>query len=436
MGRDLKRVLIVSPRFPPKNAPDHHRVRVSLPFYKKFGWNSTILCISSETSDSLDDPALGESLPRDARVVRVPAWSEQKCRRFGFRHLDYRCLVPLYDAATELLKRESYDVVFFSTTSFLTFLLGPLLKRRFGCKIVFDFQDPWFHGETSLYTRDTWPGNWWKFRIGQMVARYGEAFSMRAADHVISVSAGYVTSLRARYGWMREADFTVLPFGVAQADFDFLKSSDIRHNMFTANPDRVRWVYAGRVGPDMFSILEILFRQLAAVKTERPDVAKRLNIYFVGTNYSPAERTFDVVAPLAAKYELGDMVVEHSQRIPYFETLSLYCESDGILLIGADSGDYTASKLCNCVLARKPVLALFHAESLVSRMAPAFSNVFLCSFQMTPAEPAFEAALSRGLKWLERAKIDSSEISTRLAPWSAEELTRKQCAIFDRLNAS
>jgi hypothetical protein len=235
---------------------------------------------------------------------------------------------------------------------------------------------------------------------------------------------------------MREADFTVLPFGVAQADFDFLKNNNVRHNIFPANPDRVRWVYAGRVGPDMFSILEILFRQLAAVKAERPDVARRLDIYFVGTNYSPAERTFDVVAPLAGKYEVGDMVVEHSQRIPYFETLSLYCESDGILLIGADSCDYTASKLFNCILARKPVLALFHAESLVSRMAPAFSNVFLCSFHMTPAEPAFEATLSHGLKWLEDVKIDGSAISTRLAPWSAEELTRKQCAIFDRLNAS
>lgn len=436
MRSDLRRVLIVSPRFPPKNAPDHHRVRMSLPFYRKFGWDPTVLCISPETSDSLDDPALGDSLPRDARVVRIPAWSEQKCRRFGFGHLDYRCLVPLYDAATELLKRESYDVVFFSTTSFLAFLLGPILKRRFGCKVVYDFQDPWFHGETSLYTRHNWPGRWWKLRIGQMVARYGEAFAMKAADHVISVSDGYVSTLRARYAWMRDLDFTVLPFGVAQADFDFVSSNNVHHNIFRANPDRVRWVYAGRVGPDMFSILEVLFRQLAVLKAERPDFARRLDICFVGTNYSPAERTFDVVVPLAGKYGLAEMVVEHSERIPYFETLSLYCESDGILLIGADSGDYTASKLFNCVLARKPVLALFHAESLVSRLAPAFSNVFLCRFQVTPAEPAFGVTLSRGLKWLEEVEIDGSAVSTRIAPWSAEELTLEQCAIFDRLKAS
>lgn len=423
----------MSPRFPPRNAPDHHRVRISLPFYRQFGWDSTVLCISAATSDSLDDPALEASLPPDARVVRVPAWDEAKCRRVGFGHLDYRCLVPLYNAAVELLKREKYDVVFFSTTAFPSFLLGPILKFRFGCKVVYDFQDPWFHGETPLYTRGTWPGKWWKLRAGQMLARYGEALCMRAADHVISVSDGYVSNLRARYPRMQSSDFTVLPFGVTQSDFDFIRSNNIRHRVFAAEPGRVRWVYAGRVGPDMFSILNVLFRQLALLKIGRPDFARRLDVYFVGTNYSPPERTFNVLEPLARQHGIAGMVIEHSKRIPYFETLSLYSESDGILLIGSDSGDYTASKLFNCVLARKPVLALFHSESLVSQIAPRFPNVFLSSFQRTPDEPAFCDAIIRGLKWLEEARFDAATIDQLLAPWSAEQLTRDQCAIFDRL---
>lgn len=431
----LRRVLIVSPRFPPKNAPDHHRVRVSLPYYREHGWDPVVLCVSSESGDSLDDPALGQSLPRDARVVRIAAWSEAKCRRFGFGHLDYRCLVPLYRAAMALLKREKFDVVFFSTTSFPVFLLGPLLKRRFGCRLVYDFQDPWFHGETPAYTRATWPGKWWKLRLGQLLARHGEALSMAAADHVISVSQGYVSALRARYPRLRAPDFTVLPFGVAQADFDFMAANSIHQGIFRAEPGRVRWVYAGRVGPDMFSILKVLFGRLAALKTENPDFAQRLDILFVGTNYSPAERTFDVVAPLARRCGVGDIVTEHSGRIPYFETLSLYRESDGILLIGADTGDYTASKLFNCVLSRKPVLALFHAGSLVSRVAAAFPSVFLCSFETTPESPEFGAKLASGLTWLEQAKIDVSDIAKRIEPWSAAELTRAQCVIFDRLAA-
>ena len=34
----MRRVLLVSPHFPPTNAPDHQRVRMSLPFYREHGW--------------------------------------------------------------------------------------------------------------------------------------------------------------------------------------------------------------------------------------------------------------------------------------------------------------------------------------------------------------------------------------------------------------
>ena len=34
----MRRVLIVSPSFPPISAADLHRVRMSLPYYREFGW--------------------------------------------------------------------------------------------------------------------------------------------------------------------------------------------------------------------------------------------------------------------------------------------------------------------------------------------------------------------------------------------------------------
>ncbi len=34
----MKRVLIISPHFPPINAPDCQRVRMSLPYYRRYGW--------------------------------------------------------------------------------------------------------------------------------------------------------------------------------------------------------------------------------------------------------------------------------------------------------------------------------------------------------------------------------------------------------------
>ena len=44
----IRRLLIVSPHFPPLNAPDHQRVRMSLPHYAACGWEPVVLCIARD----------------------------------------------------------------------------------------------------------------------------------------------------------------------------------------------------------------------------------------------------------------------------------------------------------------------------------------------------------------------------------------------------
>jgi len=41
----LKKFLIVSPHFPPINAPDMQRVRMSLPYYRRCGWDPEVLTV-------------------------------------------------------------------------------------------------------------------------------------------------------------------------------------------------------------------------------------------------------------------------------------------------------------------------------------------------------------------------------------------------------
>lgn len=429
----MAKVLIVSPRFPPKNTADLHRVRMSLPFYRSFGWEPTVLCLTPETSDGIDDPMLEQSLPRDIEVVRVAAWSEESCRRFGFGHLDNRCLVPLYLAGTKLLQEDHYDVVFFSTTVFMTFLLGPLWRRRFGCKIVFDYQDPWYLGGVHPYSKNASPGSWWKYRMSQAMASYLEPIAISGADHIISVSEGYKTTLLARYPKLDASEFTIMPFPVAREDYDFVRDNSVTSEIFTANDGAINWVYGGRGGPDMVPALAALFEQLAILRVEEPDYAGRLKLHFVGTNYATAARTFEVVRPVAERYGVGELVEEYSQRIPYHQVLSLYNDSDAVLVIGSASADYTASKLLSCVLSGKPVLALLHQDSLVARLAARFPNAFVARFGGDISDRQFSASVAEGMRWIRDAKYDAAKIDEEIKPWSAKEQTRLQCAIFDRL---
>jgi hypothetical protein len=427
----MKRVLIISPRFPPKNAPDHHRVRTSLPYFRQNGWEPTVLCLTPETSDGVDDPDLALSLDPGIRVVRVAAWPEILCRRVGFGHLDYRCLWPLYRAGRRLLQDENFDVVFFSTTSFLSFVLGRIWKWEYKFKLVFDFQDPWIN-LTAGYTRQNAPGGWRKYRINQKIAGLAEPFALRAADHIISVSAGYVRNLTERYAWLPDKKFSVMPFGAAARDFELVKANHIKQKIFRKDDGLRHWVYVGRGGPDMDPALTVLFTLLARWKKERPDLSKELRLHFVGTNYSPADRTSKVVEPLAARFGLSDLVEEHSERIPYFQALALMLESDAVLLIGSFSADYTASKFFNCVMSEKPVMALFHQQSLVSKMAPEFPSVFPASFN-NPEEPEFYEKVASGLSWLWSQPQNPGYSQSNLTSHTAESLTFELCGIFDRM---
>jgi len=188
--------------------------------------------------------------------------------------------------------------VFFSTTVFLSFVLGPLWKRRYGCSVVYDFHDPWY-SEAPLYTRESAPGTWWKYRVDQWLAKYLERFSLRHADHIVCVSEAYVAVLSERYAHLDGRKFTVLPFAVASGDYEFLRAQGITPTV--SQPDRaiVRWIYAGAMAPDMAPVLSVLLDSLARLRREDPAFAARLRLRFVGTSYVSAARSVKRVEALA-----------------------------------------------------------------------------------------------------------------------------------------
>ena len=69
-----KRILIVSPHFPPVNAPDMQRVRVSLPYFVEAGWNVTVLTAADPTPTAPLEPELDATVPAAfaARVTLRP----------------------------------------------------------------------------------------------------------------------------------------------------------------------------------------------------------------------------------------------------------------------------------------------------------------------------------------------------------------------------
>jgi hypothetical protein len=430
----MKKVLIVSPHFPPINAPDHQRVRMSLPYFGDCGWEPTVLCVDPNYVSGCGDELLARTVPEDVRILRVPVWREESCRKVGFGHLSLRSVAPFYRAGRDLLRSERFDLVFFSTTMFTVMTLGRLWLRKLGVPFVLDIQDPWWNYDTSVYDRKTVPGSFFKYRVSQWQAKYLEGFTVPHAAHVISVSPGYVEILRRRYPSMDGDQFTVIPFGAPERDFELLPTLPVKNRIFDPGDGVSHWLYVGRGGPDLFPGLRELFAAVGRGRQLEPKKWRRVRLHFVGTSYSPEGLEAKVVEPLAVEMGLGDMISEHPLRLPYFEALKLMLDSDGLLVVGSSDRHYNPSKLFPCMLAKKPVLAVLHESSAAVGLLSDAPGVRLIRFGAQRGGPGSDDS-ARVLESF-RCAVASGEGVRQEWPHmrevSARKLAEQQCEVFMR----
>src|SRR6266404_9921007 len=93
----MRQVLIVSPHFPPANAADHQRVRMSLPYLRESGWEATILAVKPAVIEgAVIDPLLEKTVPPDIEVIRVSAVPASLSRKVGLGSLALRALPYLW----------------------------------------------------------------------------------------------------------------------------------------------------------------------------------------------------------------------------------------------------------------------------------------------------------------------------------------------------
>ncbi len=426
-----RRVLIVSPHFPPVNAPDHQRVRMSLPYLREFGWEAHVLAVVPDQVEAARDPDLLLTIPDTTTVTRVGALPYRWTRLFGLGSLGIRAFGPLLRAGTRLLKSEKFDLIYFSTTIFAAMALGPKWKKQFKIPYVIDMQDPW----VSDYYEKTGtkpPGGWFKYAFAQWQARRREPSVMRHAVRIVSVSPAYPEMLRRRYPGISEDRFIVLPFGAPSLDMEIVKRRGITHSIFDSHDGLRHWVYLGRGGADMAKGLRGLFLALASLRPNCPEV-DRLRLHFVGTSYAPqgvAERT---VEPVARECGVADLVSEQTQRIPYLEGLALLQSCSVILIVGSDDPGYSASKVYPCILAGRPILAVLHEASLAGSVILECQAGSLVGFRSEESDADLAKRIIPKLRELLERPIDATGNVDCAAfeRYSARSMTRRQCAVFD-----
>ncbi len=358
----MRRVLMMSPHFPPDTTAGAHRVRLLAPHLPAHGWEPVVVTVDPGRYEGRVDPGLLSLVPPGVRVVRSPAWSPRWTRVLGVGDLGLRAFTGLYRTSTALVARERFDAVFITIYPTYPALIGPMLKRRFHVPFVLDYQDPWIGAWGDTVGGGADGAVDWKSRATRWLAGRLEPRAAGAADALTAVSELTYRSVMARYPGIT-AECATLPIGGEPADFDALRSAAPANTVFDSRDGLCHISYVGTLLPLGVETMRAVLQAVALLKARRPEIYARLRLHYVGTSNQTAGDASERVTPIARALGVADRVSEQPLRVPYLDALRIQVDSQVLLLAGSSERHYTASKIYPALLAKRPLLAVYHHAS-------------------------------------------------------------------------
>ena len=348
----MKRILIITPHYPPSNLAAVHRSRLFAKHLPEFGWEPIILTVDEKYYEESLDWNLHKLLPAGQRIEKVKAYRITKPRMIG--DIGLRSFYQLRKKALQLVKNEKIDFVYIPIPSFYVSLIGPYLHRKTGVKYGIDYIDPWVHnfpGSNKLFSR-----HWWSTKL----AKWLEPKAIRKASLITGVAEGYYKSVIERNpALMKSCLFGAMPYGGEEEDHKLLKALQLKPYLFQKN-DKLQLVYAGAMLPKAYAPLEAIFDSVNA----NIEQFRNVEFHFIGTGKTPDDAQGFNVKPLAEKYGLWQTIVfEYPKRIPYLDVLIHLDAAKAVFILGSTEPHYTPSKVYQAILSEKPLFAILHKES-------------------------------------------------------------------------
>ena len=430
-----RRVLLISPFFPPETGAATHRVRLLAPHLSRYGWKPTILSVDPRDYEGRLDPDLLELVPRELEVVRRRAWSPASTRRMGMGDLGLRSFTGLLRGSIDLLEKEPYDAFFISIFPAYTSLLGPILKRRFLLPFVLDYIDPW----VSAWGKEVGGGRQgrpdFKSRMSRWLALALEPRVLRHVDAITAVSAATFEPMYRRHAWLQGVPSAEIPYGGEAADFARLRQHPRKNAWFDPRDGRFHLCYVGTLLPLGFETLRAVLGAAAQLRNLHPQAYARLRLHFFGTSNQTAIDAPSRVLPVAQEFGIADCVNEVPWRIDYLDALTVQTQASAVLMMGSSERHYTASKLYPGLLSGRPVLAVYHEASTVVttlRQSARPPAAWMVTYSDQDRAESRQQQIAATLLEMMNAVYDPGAVNwSALQEFSAERLAGRLAGIFD-----
>ena len=412
----LKKVLIICPYFPPFNAPDMHRIRMSLPYFKEFGWDARIIKINDRHLEGVKDIKLLKTIPSDIIIHNVGSLPKTWTSKVGLGSLALRSLWHYKKKVNNLLKKEKFDLVYFSTTMFPLCILGAYWKAKFGIPYIIDLQDPWHTDYYEDKPKILRPKKYW---FSYHLNKYLEPIAMKHCDGLIAVSEKYINDLKDRYLNIKYIPSAVITFGYSDLDYQLADDTKLKKK-----GAKFLLTYLGVLGSMMNDSMSIFFNAVSKLS----NFDSEFDIVLKGTSYVPGDKTKKGV-PFANNYGVFN-IEERPERISLLTVISEMKSCDGLLIFGTDDSGYTASKIYPYIQSRKPILAILHPQSSAYQILKENTSATVVSL-MDDEKTQIKSinVFLSNVKELKPLVVDMNLFEQ----FSAKRLTRKQCKLFDQV---
>ena len=349
----MKKILIISPYFPPSNLAAVHRSRLFAQHLPAFDWQPTILMVNEKYYEEALDYNLLKLLPEGLQIEKAKAFPITRPRLVG--DLGLRGFFQLYRKAKKIIERENIDFLYVPIPPFYAALLGRWLHASTGIKYGIDYIDPWVHffpGSDRRFSR-----HWWSTKLAKLL----EPIAVKKASLITGVAEGYYKGVRERNPHLLgTCVFGAMPYGGEAGDHQKVQELDLHPYLFQPKPGTQQFIYAGAMLPKAYAPLEAIFQSIS----DNPDAFRNIEFHFIGTGSTPNDPEGYNIRPMAQKYGLWQTkVYEYPRRIPYLDVLVHLEAADGVFILGSTEPHYTPSKVYQGVLSKKLILAILHKNS-------------------------------------------------------------------------
>ncbi|HEY7751753.1 MAG TPA: glycosyltransferase, partial [Ignavibacteriaceae bacterium] len=279
------KVLVIAYYFPPMGLSGVQRTLKFVKYMKDYNWEPTVITTGEVGYFAHDNSLMDELNQTGVRVIRVGGKDiNSLLAGFGTIKLPREFIRKLFNKISQsiffpdnkiswakkvlkqveqILKEEHFDLIFLTGPPFSPFHVFAKSKNKLGIPLVFDYRDLWFGSYFAFYPTP----------IHKFLHKRIEYRSLKKADLVVVTNRKIKENMIHNFPFLTHNDVAIITHGYDPEDFENVKP-------LTKHNDRMVLLYSGIFM--VYNTPEYLFKAFKEIAVERPDVAKNIELHFVG----------------------------------------------------------------------------------------------------------------------------------------------------------